>query len=68
MDGIALDSAELALTILAEDLPGWTLSWHRNLGIWEVRTPRGQVIASDRSPLDAVATSLTRFRLEKAVA
>ena len=61
MDGITLDSAELALTILAEGLPGWTLSWHQNCGVWEVRNPNGRVSSSDRSPFDAVTRTLSKL-------
>lgn len=64
MDGVALDRSENALTILAENLPGWALTWNPNLGCWDVRNPEGFVRASDRSPFEAVVQVLERMRLQ----
>lgn len=68
MDGIALDSAELALVLLAEHLPAWSLRWSTEIGMWEVLNPKGLVRASDRSPFDAVTTALTRLSSLQAAA
>jgi len=61
MDAIALDRSEQALNLLAERLPGWTLAWNTDLGVWVVRCPQGKERGFDRSPLDAVLNVWTRM-------